>query len=411
MPKVYTENQQLPGALDGVRIVEYGVFHAGPGGNAILGDLGAEIVKIETFSGDPERYWTRVAGADFSLKNNESIIFDASNRNKKSICLDIKQKKGREIFNRLIKDADVFLTNLRKSTKAKMGLDYGTISKLKPDIIYASVSGYGTEGPMSDLGAFDPLGSARSGLMFVAGDQEPQLLHIGILDQTTAITVSHAILTALLDRERRGVGQEVHISLYGTALWMQYINFLISGVLSVDPCIPGDRTKHSPLRNRFRSKDGRWIFGTHHPEEKYWATFCKATEQTALLEDPRYTTEAGGPTNYVELNKIFDKVFATKTGDEWMEIFLPHGLMFCSVQSIEDVKTDPQALANNFIVPFEHPVQGKVQIPGYPIAFSECYAGTRSAAPRLGEHTNAILQELGYSKEEIEDFKKEGIIK
>jgi crotonobetainyl-CoA:carnitine CoA-transferase CaiB-like acyl-CoA transferase len=152
MPEVENGKQKLPGPLDGIRIVEYGVFHAGPGGIAILGDLGADIIKIEAFAGDPERYWTRVAGNDFSLKNNESLIFDASNRNKKSVCLDIKQKKGREIFDRLVKDADVFLTNLRKSTKAKRGLDYATISKLNPDIIYASVSGYGTEGPMSDLG-------------------------------------------------------------------------------------------------------------------------------------------------------------------------------------------------------------------------------------------------------------------
>jgi crotonobetainyl-CoA:carnitine CoA-transferase CaiB-like acyl-CoA transferase len=247
--------------------------------------------------------------------------------------------------------------------------------------------------------------------MFVAGNKEPQLLHIGILDQTTAITVSHAILTALLDRERRGVGQEVHISLYATALWMQYINLLITGVLSKDPCIPGNRTQHSPLRNRFRCKDGKWIFGTHHPEEKYWATFCMATEQTALLEDPRYTTDSVGPTNYVELNKIFDQVFATKTADEWMEIFLPHGLMFCSVQTIEDVKTDPQALVNDFVVPFEHPLQGKVQIPGYPIKFSGCSAGTKSAAPQLGEHTDDILQGLGYSARDLEELKKEGVVR
>ncbi len=410
MPDV-KKDQKLPGPLDGIRIVEYGVFHAGPGGNAILGDLGADIIKIEAFSGDPERYWTRVAGNDFSLKNNESLIFDASNRNKKSICLDIKQKKGRAIFDRLVKDADVFLTNLRKSTKAKRGLDYDTISKLNPDIIYASVSGYGTEGPMSDLGAFDPLGSARSGMMYVAGDREPHLLHIGILDQTTAITVSHAIITALLDRERRGVGQEVHISLYSTGLWMQYMNLLIAGVFSINPCILGDRSQHSPLRNRFRCKDGNWIFGTHHPENKYWATLCKATGQEALLEDPHFTTESGAPANYAELNRIFDNVFATRTGDEWMEIFLPHGLMFCAVQNILDVVTDPQAIANEFLVPFDHPVQGKIKIPAYPIKFSGCTAETKTAAPQLGEHTDSILQAAGYSPSEIEEFRKEGVVK
>ncbi len=411
MSNVNTENQDLPGPLDGIRIVEYGVFHAGPGGNAILGDLGADIIKIESFAGDPERYWTKVAGNDFSLKNNESLIFDASNRNKKGICLDIKQKKGREVFDRLVKDADVFLTNLRKSTKARMDLDYAAISKLNPDIIYASVSGYGTEGPMSDLGAFDPLGSARSGMMYVAGSPEPQLLHIGILDQTTAITVSHAILTALLDRERRGVGQEVHISLYATGLWMQYMNLLIAAVFSIDPCTIGDRSKHSPLRNRFRCKDGIWIFGTHHPENKYWTKLCEVTGQDALMKDRRYTTEDGSPANYAELNEIFDKVFATRTGAEWMETFLPHGLMFCAVQNILDVKTDPQAMANDYLVNFEHPHQGNIQIPGYPIKFSGCNVGTKTAAPQLGEHTNVVLQEAGFSEEQIERLKKEGVVK
>jgi crotonobetainyl-CoA:carnitine CoA-transferase CaiB-like acyl-CoA transferase len=403
--------QELQRPLKGIRIVEYGLFHAGPGGNAILGDLGAEVIKIETASGDPERYWTNVAGSDFSLKNGESIIFEASNRNKKSICLDIKKEKGRRIFNRLITDADVFLTNLRKSTKVKLGLDYETLSQFNSKIIHASVSGYGLEGPMSDLGAFDPLGQARSGMMFVAGNSEPELLHLGILDQVTAITVSHAILTALFVRERRGSGQEVHVSLYSTALWIQYINFLVSSVLSIDPCIPADRAQHSPLRNRFRCRDGKWIIGTHHPEEKYWATFCQATGQTDLLNNPRFTTDAGAPTNFVELNDIFDKVFATKLRDEWMEIFLLHGLLACSVQQIHEVPDDPQALANNYVVPFDHPLQGPVKIPGYPVRFSACKAGTRSAAPQLGEHTDLVLQELGYSDQEIEKLKKEKVVR
>ena len=411
MSKSTKAQQGLQRPLEGIQIVEYGVFHAGPGGNAILGDLGAEIIKIETSSGDPERYWTQVAGSDFSLKNGESLIFEASNRNKKGICLDIKNEKGRKIFDRLITDADVFLTNLRKSTKVKLGLDYETLSQLNSKIIFASVSGYGLEGPMSDLGAFDPLGQARSGMMFVAGNSEPEMLHLGILDQATAITVSHAILTALLVRERRGFGQEVHISLYSTALWIQYMNLLINTVLSIDPCIPADRTRHSPLRNRFRCQDGKWVLGTHHPEEKYWATFCKATGQSHLLNDLRFTTEDGKPTNYVELNAIFDKVFASKPRDEWMEIFLSHGLLACSVQKIQEVPDDPQALANNYVVPFDHPLQGHIKIPGYPIHFSACVAGTSSAAPQLGEHTDLILQELGYTDREIDKLKKAEIIR
>lgn len=405
-----TAQQKLDRPLDGIRIVEYGVFHAGPGANAILGDLGAEVIKIETASGDPERYWTNVAGFDLSLNNRESIIFEASNRNKKGICLDIQNKKGREIFGRLIQEADVFLTNLRGSTKKKLNIDYEAIAEINSQIIYAGVSGYGRRGAMRDLGAFDPLGQARSGMMFVTGTAEPAMIHLGILDQATAITVSHAIITALLYRERKGIGQEVHVSLYSTALWMQYINLLLASVLSINPCITADRTQHSPLRNRFRCRDGKWILGTHHPEEKYWSTFCKATGQSSLLDDQRYTGESGGPLNFVELNKIFDEVFAGRSRDEWMEIFQTHGLMFCSVQQIQEVPDDPQALENDYLMPFTHPVQGPVTIPGYPVQFSKCRAGTRSAAPKLGEHTDLVLQNLGFSSAEIEKLKEGKVV-
>jgi len=405
-----TAQQKPDRPLDGIRIVEYGVFHAGPGANAILGDLGADVIKIETASGDPERYWTHVAGFDLSLKNRESIIFEASNRNKKGICLDIKKKKGREIFERLIQEADVFLTNLRGSTKQQLNIDYETVSEINPQIIYAGVSGYGRRGSMRDLGAFDPLGQARSGMMFVTGTTEPAMIHLGILDQATAITVSHAIITALLFRERKGIGQEVHVSLYSTALWMQYINLLLASVLSVNPCIAADRSRHSPLRNRFCCRDGKWIQGTHHPEEKYWATFCKATDQQRLLDDRRYTHESGKPLNFLELNRIFDEVFAGRTRDEWMDIFQAHGLMFCSVQQIREVPDDPQALENDYLMPFTHPVQGAITIPGYPVQFSKCRAGTHSAAPKLGEHTDWVLQNLGYSGPEIDILKKSKVV-
>jgi crotonobetainyl-CoA:carnitine CoA-transferase CaiB-like acyl-CoA transferase len=151
--------------LEGIKIVEYGVFHAGPGASSILGDLGADVVKIESGLGDPERYWTRLGRIDMSLPNGENIFFQISNRNKKGIYLDIEKEKGRKILHRLVKEADVFLTNLRKSTKAKLGIDYDSLRPVNPQIIHANVSGYGPEGPMKDLGAFDPLGLARSGLM------------------------------------------------------------------------------------------------------------------------------------------------------------------------------------------------------------------------------------------------------
>ncbi len=232
MNRTEQPSTEAEGPLAGIRIVEYGVFHAGPGAGAILGDLGAEVIKIEEAGGDPERYWTLLGGMDLSLPNGESFMFEASNRNKRNISLDITTERGRKILHQMVQRADVFLTNLRPSTKTAMGIDYPTLSRVNPRLIHASVSGYGQQGPMRDIGAFDPLGQARSGMTFVTGNAEPTLMHLAILDQATAITLSHAILTALVVRERRGIGQEVHTSLYGTGLWLLYANLLNTGAPS-----------------------------------------------------------------------------------------------------------------------------------------------------------------------------------
>jgi formyl-CoA transferase len=398
--------------LEGIKIVEYGVFHAGPGATSILGDLGADVVKIESGLGDPSRFWGRLGGIDLSLPNGESIFFQISNRNKKGIYLDIEKEKGREIFHRLVKEADVFLTNLRKSTKAKLRIDYDSLRPVNPRIIHANVSGYGPEGPMKDLGAFDPLGLARSGLTYVTGASEPALLHGGVMDQATAIAASHAILTALLVRERSGIGQEIHISLYGTGLWLMYPNLIFSNVLSVGPMdISPSRYDHSPLRNLFRCKDNKWIMVTHHPEEKYWPLFCKATGQTVLLSDPRFADDSGRKVHCAELIAIFDKVFATKTRDEWVEILLKEKLMVCAVLNVDEIRDDPQARVNGYLVDFKDRLLGDVAIPGYPVHFSANRAGTRSFAPNLGEHTDLVMREIGYTDQEIQELKKEGVIK
>ena len=404
------QENSLPRPLEGIRVLEYGLFHAGPGAGGILGDLGAEVIKIEPTEGDPERFWTRLGQLDLSLPGGESVMFQASNRGKKGICLDINHPGGRAVFHGLIKTSDVFLTNLRKSTKAKIGIDYAALSRVNPRLIHANVSGYGPEGPMSDLGAFDPLGLARSGMMFVSGTDEPLLMHIGILDQATSITLSHAILTALFVRERRGVGQEVHVSLFGTAQWLMHPTLMIGNLLSIEPVVHHDRKNHSPLRNFFRCRDGEWIIGAHHPEAKYWSTFCKATGQSHLISDPRYADDGARAANSSDLMNYFDGVFAAKTRDEWMAIFLAHGLMFCSIQHISEVKNDPQARANDYVVDFEDPTLGKIQIPGYPIHFSACSAGTRTLAPKLGQHTVMVLRENGYTEPEIQDLMASGAV-
>ena len=310
-------------------------------------------------TGDPARYWTRVGNLDTSMPNGDNAIFHFSNRNKRSICLDITSDKGRRIFDRLVTRTDVFLTNVRQSTKKKLGLDYQTLKGLNSRMIHANVSGYGPEGSMSDLGAFDPLGLARSGLMFATGAQEPKLMHIGLLDQATAIAASHAVMTALFARERSGVGQEVHVSLFSVGQWINGVALMINSLLGIDPIVPEDRMAHSPLRNRYVCKDGKSIICTHHPEEKYWSQFCEAIEHAHWLTDPRFADTDGRRTNLAGLIELLDEIFKTKTSEEWMKVFVARGLMFCPVQQVTEIQNDPQASGQPIYGRFSRPGDGK----------------------------------------------------
>lgn len=401
---------EAPLPLAGIKVVEYGVFHAGPGGGAILGDLGAGVIKVEAPVGDGIRYWTKVGAIDIAGPDGQSLVFEVANRNKKNICIDIKTDPGREIFNRLIRDADVFMTNLRKSTTQKLKLDYTSICTVNPKIIHASVSGYGQEGPLQDIGAFDPLGQACSGMMFATGGTLPAPLHIGVLDQATAISLSHAILAALLARERQGIAQEVHVSLYGSALWLQHINLMLSNGLKIDPCVPTDRSHHSPLRNVFCCADGEWVMSTHHPEEKYWANFCTVMGTPELIHDPKFTDKKGRPQNLLELNAIFDHIFTTRTRDEWMADLTAAKLMFAPIQKVTDVENDLQAKANAYVRPAHYPGLGQMNVPGYPARFGTCRPGIRTRAARKGEQTEDIMQNIGYDADQIAVLKARGVI-
>jgi len=338
-------------------------------------------------------------------------MFEFSNRSKKGIYLDIKSEKGKSVFNRLIENADVFITNLRQSTKTKLGIDYESIRQINSKIIYSSVSGYGKKGPASDSGAYDPLGQARSGMMFMTPSDEPAPVQIAILDQSTAITNSHAIMTALYIRERDGIGQEVHNSLYSTALWLTQANVLLANFNRTVKDLVWVRTKNSPLRNNFLCKDEKWIIGTHHPVKQYWPKFCELTGQELLIDDPRFVDDDQRFENGEELTAIFDNVFRQKTQAEWIEIFTEAGLMFSPVQQVTDVFQDQQAIANDYIVDFDHPDYGSLKVPGYPIEFSSFSAGIRSAAPKMGEHTSQVLKEVGgVSEDEIRELLEDGTI-
>lgn len=401
--------------LEGITMVEYGVFHAGPGAGGILGDLGATVIKIENFKGDPMRQWEKTGAYTFGLPDGNSGMFVSTNRNKRSICVgDITTVQGKEILHRLVKKADVFLTNLKKNTKPRLGIDYETLSKINPMIIHANVSGYGPEGPLENHGAFDALGQARSGIAYITGGEEPTLLQIGVIDQMTAITASYSIILGLLVREMRGLGQEVHVSLYSASMFLTYPNFMLKSLLNLEAGVKWERNKHPVGRNFFKCQDGRWIIASLHPEKKYWASLCEAVGREDLILDERFSTEEARERHNFELVKIFDEIFVKKTAGEWEDFFVSKGLIFCVAQKISEVLNDPQAIASDYINEIEYPDPriGKVKIPGFPIHLSKCKRpSTSSFAPSIGEHTDDIMREIGYTDQEISDLKEQGVIK
>jgi len=399
--------------LEGIRVLELGMFHAGPGGGAILGDLGAEVIKLERpGTGDKVRGLKRVGKVILGLNDNTSLWHEAANRNKKSIVVDLSKEQGREVVYRLIDKSDVFLTSLRRPAVEKMKMTYPILSRIQPKLIYAWVSGYGPHGPDKDLAAFDYQGQGRSGLMFTVGEPGmiPLASQFGIIDQTTSIMASHQIITALLMRERSGIGQEVHVSILSSALYIQYANVLMALISEYEVPRHQRSTEH-PLRNYYKCADGRWIILTMVSSEKDWTQFCRALGTPELAEDTKFDTSEKRNTDSAQLVALLDEVFYTRSSDEWLSVLTQHDIPSGPVNRLLDLRDDPQIVQNDYIVDFDHPKLGKIKIPGYPVHFSHADVGTKSGAPDLGEHTEAVLSDIGgYSAEEIAQLRNEGII-
>jgi crotonobetainyl-CoA:carnitine CoA-transferase CaiB-like acyl-CoA transferase len=401
-----------PGPLSGVRVVEVGVWHAGPGASAILGDLGAEVIKVESLRGDPERThgtFGRMAVKSPTVKPGWNMLFEMSNRNKRSVSLDLASADGRQVLHRLIESCDVFLCNLRQSSRQALGIAAEDVLEVNPMTIYVDVNAFGHHGPYASTGGFDPLGQAMSGMMYTTGSEEPMTLSWIVLDQLTSITASHAAITALYAREREGRGQEVSTSLYGAGVWFEHANLLFESLAPEPMEFDWDRRAVSPLRSTFPCKDGNWIVSTNHPPHRGWPEFCAAIERPDLVADPRFDTDEKR-SGSLELYAVLDEVFLSRTRDEWLEIFAAADLFFVPANRVADVLDDEQAEANGYIVPFEHPFLGRIKIPGYPVRFGHHRAGTRTAAPALGEHSVAVLTELGYSTDEIDALVDRGIV-
>lgn len=401
--------------LEGIRVLDWTVWQQGPVATALLGDLGAEVIKIEErLSGDPGRGLRRVRGISPLLAGGRNFYFEYNNHNKKSIALDLKKEEAKEIVYRLAEVSDVFVQNFRQGVAARLGLDYGSLRRYNPRLIYATASGYGPQGPDRGKPAMDYQGLARSGIMTAIGepDMPPLAMAGGIADQMGAIMLAYGILAALLARERLGIGQEVDVSHLGSMVTLQGLNVAASLLLGRELPRQYRNRADNPLWNHYRCKDGRWIALAHLQPDRYWADFCHALGIEHLENAPRFADMEKRAQNSPELIAILDEIFPTKTYQEWEKALQEKGdFIYTQIQSISDLAADPQVMENEYIVDFDHPTLGKVKMPGLPVRFSKTPGSIRTPAPELGEHTEEILKDvLKYSWEEIAHLKETEVI-
>ncbi len=399
--------------LDGIRVLDWTIWQQGPVSTVMLGDFGAEVIKIEEReAGDPGRSIFKMGGRDLSDRPN--FYFEANNRNKKSITLDLKQQEAREIVYQLVAKSDVFVQNFRKGVAQRLGLDYATLREHNTKLIYASATGYGPEGPDSGEPSFDMLGLARSGIMQAVGEPDMPPLGIagGVADQMGAIMLAYGILAAIVARERHGMGQEVNASHLGSMMMLQGLS--VSARLMMGFALP--RTARSqagnPLWNHYRCGDDRWIcLGMLQPD-RYWEDFTRALGRPDLANDERFIDLRSRARNAAACVAILDEIFASKSLAEWTEILRSGGdFIFTRVNSVADLPEDPQVLANDYVVDFEHERHGKIQMMGMPVGLSETPGQVRMPAPEFGEHTEAVLTELlGYTWDEIGGLRERKVI-
>jgi crotonobetainyl-CoA:carnitine CoA-transferase CaiB-like acyl-CoA transferase len=400
--------------LEGIRVIDWTIWQQGPVATAMLADLGADVIKIEERErGDPGRGVLSMAGLE--LGDRPNFYFEANNRGKQSLTLDLQKPEAREIVHELVEQSDVFVQNFRKGVAARLGLDYATLRERNPKLIYASASGYGPDGPDSGDPSFDHLGLARSGIMFATGDPEHPPLAIagGVADQMGAIMLAYGVMTALLARERHGVGQEVDASHLGSMMMLQGLS--ISSKLMMGFAIPRvSRTNAgNPLWNHYACKDGRWIALAMLQADRYWPDFCRAIGRPDLATDERFKDIPSRAQNREAALAALDVAFASKTRDEWIVTLRrePGDFIFTVVNSIDDLPDDPQVRANDYVVDFEHPQHGTVQMLGLPLRLSETPGAIRAPAPEFGQHTEQILLDrLGYDWERISELRKKEVI-
>lgn len=404
----------MSGVLEGIKVLSMGLVVAAPAASAWLADWGAEVIKIEPLTGDTFRGVNSRGRTTMVFELNGVTVgwaFQLMNRNKKSLAVDLKTDSGREILYKLVKKADVFLSNYKSEALSNLKLDYASLSKINPGIIYAGITGYGTVGPDKNEPGYDVTAAwARSGVMYQLGEPGsiPSPQRPGQMDTVAAAHAVAGITAALLNRERTGKGQEVELSLFHSGVWTLSVDTQGALVGKTQPKITRSMVQN-PLWNSYRTKDDRWIqLGMLQPDP-YWPGFCRAIGKPELENDPRFNSILVRRENCKELINIIGEVFATKTMAGWEKLFKENNVIYGRVQNMVEVTIDPQAIANDFFVEMEHPA-GKMKVVSSPVKFYQNPGRVRGPAPELGQHNEEILLALDYSWDDIARLKEQGAI-
>jgi crotonobetainyl-CoA:carnitine CoA-transferase CaiB-like acyl-CoA transferase len=387
-----------------VRVIDWTIWQHGPVAGAMLGDLGADVIKIEERQGgDSGR--SMLAFED----TGTSPYFEVNNRNKRSIAIDLKKPGGAMLVRQLAARSDVFIQNFRPTIAEKLGLDYETLRVDNPMLIYGAGSAYGPKGPERSPRAYDLLGQARSGLLLdTAGTGMKSQIGGGLADQMGAIMLAYGVLAALVARERKGIGQRVDTSLLGSMLALRGLDLALelitqNGQSATSPFHqhmggqPPSRTNPgNPLWNSYQCADGKWISMAMVQSDPHWENFLEALGRPQpLAGDARFADHISRCQNSRACVGLLDEIFASRPRDQWMPTLLAHGDMpITVVNTTAELADDPQAIANEYVTCFDHPALGPVKVPGFPTTFSETPASIRRQAPEFGEHTEEILIEV-----------------
>ncbi|KQH80092.1 CoA-transferase [Mycobacterium gordonae] len=383
----------MAGPVEGIKVVELGVWVAGPAAAAILADWGADVIKIEPPAGDPGRMFGRMLGCDLGV----NPPFEMDNRSKRSVVLDLTTASDRQVALELLSDADVFITNVRPGALRRLGLDYQTLANDHPRLVYGLITGYGESGPDADRAAYDVAAFwSRGGIahLLTRPGDTPPFQRGGMGDHSAGMTLAGAVCAALLARERTGTGQLVSTSLYRQGAYTVSFD-LNTYLLTGQPIAIGERaTMGNPCMNNYAAADGRrfWIVGLE--VNRHWPALCRVVGRTDWLTDPRYADARARAANAAPLIAELDEIFATRPLDEWADLFAAEPDFFWSpINALEDIVADEQFHAAGGIV--DVPDGGAiVPMVATPADFHGTPWSPRSAAPQLGQHTDEVLAEL-----------------